>query len=604
MTDSVSGRTGSGARRSGGGCATALGVALILAGGLFLWTNLADAPLALLVLDLLPLAAVWWPLLLVLWGVWKLSVRLRTGRARFGCWEGALLVLILLVGTGLTLGQRAIESQGLEMRMTEVRRLVEEQSGRVAPHSFVTDHAVGLLPGDDFEVVLSLPTGNIRLEAAPFGQRPPANETPGEPADPQPAPGDESPEGAGNEPPVEVPEEAPAEEEAFEARLRLVTRVWAADAAEAAARAAAVRLRSGPPDLENAQFPIWVEDSGDTEVALELVGTLPAGAAVAARTERGSVRVEGPFQRVRIHSDGGPVEVRGTAGPASVTARNGAVWASAIGGALEIRARRAAVEVDSVTGTAAVEAEGAPVWISGAGAAVIVRGQDAAITVEDSAGPVEVETTISPVRLERIAGSALLRSDFGGVVAASVGGELRIRTESADVEVRGARGEVDVRAAGGALFFEEVTGPLAVTSGRGEVFASRLRGPARFTADAGALAVREFAGSLSVTAGDAEVDVWGVGVGDPGFGGDVALTTDRGNIRLTLAEGASFALSARTEAGAVESDFPLERQESEGVSVWESAGEAEAAAGARRVTLSTGRGDITVRAASDEGETR
>ena len=558
--------------RSGGGCGTAFGIGLVLAGGLFLWVNLTGTPLALLLLDALPLAAVWWPLLLVAWGAWKVITRLRTGRAGLGFGEVFLMLLFVLGGTVFTLAQRAIESQGLEPRLTEVRRLIEQQSGSFPVHAFVTEESVSLAAEGEVEILISLPAGNIRVEAASAAD-PAAPVTPGPESDGQEAPG-----AAG-----------------IEGRLQLVKRVWATDGQAAAARAAAVRLRTGPLDPGTRQFPVRVEDSGTSEVALELLATLPPGVRISAFTDEGWVRVDGPFARVEARTNDGPVEIRGTGGPVSLTVRNGAAWVSGIDGSLAVQARRAPVEVDGVAGTATVDAEGAPVWISGAAASVTVHGRNAPVAVEDSFGPIEIEAEISPVTLDRIGSSASVRSDFGDVVTRSIEGRVAVQTDSALVEVQRARSDVDVRAAGGTLVIDDVLGPLAVVSGRGEVRASRLLGPATFTGSAGRIAVREFTGALSVAGSDADLDV-----ATRTLGGAVSLVTARGDVRLTLPTSGDFALSVQTDSGEVDSDFALELRETGGASRWEG----QAQSGAERVTIRAGVGDVTVRTGPDAGANR
>ena len=558
--------------RSGGGCGTAFGVGLLAAGGLMLWVNLTDTPLALILLDALPLVAVWWPLLLVAWGAWKVIGRFGAGRAGPGFGEILLLLLCILGGTVFTLAQRAIESQGLAPRVTEIRRLIERQSGSFPPHAFVTEESVSLPATGEVGMLVSLPAGNIRLEA-----------------------GSAADLGALAASGRATDEQAVSGEAGFEGRLRLVKRVWAANREEAAARAEAVRLRTAPAEPGTRQFAVQVEDTGASEVALELFATLPPGVRVSAFTGEGWVRVHGPFARVDARTDDGPVEVRGTAGPVSLTVRNGTAWVSSIGGALEIQARRAPIEVDGVAGAATVNAEGAPVWISGAESSVTVHGRNAPVAVEESVGPIEIETRISPIRLDRIGGSAVLRSEFGDVVATSIEGPIEIRADSADLEVRRARSGVAIQASGGLLVLDGVAGPLTATSGRGEVRASRLSGPADFTGHAGSITVREFGDTLSIVSADAEVDV-----ATDALGGEVALVTERGDVRLALPSAGSFALAAVTDGGEVESDFALERQEVDGRSRWEG----RAGSGAERVTITTRGGDITVRAQPRPGDQR
>jgi DUF4097 and DUF4098 domain-containing protein YvlB len=557
--------------RSGAGCGTAFGIGLIVAGGLFLWVNLTGTPLALLLLDALPLAAVWWPLLLVLWGAAKVVTRLRTGRARFGLGEAFLLLLLVLGGTLLTLAQRAVESRRFEARLGEVGRLVEQQSGRFAQHRFLVDRVVPLPADGASDISVVLPAGNILVETASI---PP--ETTTVPDSPE-APTESGPEPAGGSAP----------NPRREARVRLVKHVWAADRAEAAAAAEAVRLVAGPAEGTPSRLEFRTENAGELEVALELLLTLPPGLNVAAVSGDGSIRIQGPFADVEARASDGVLEVGGSRGAVSLNARDGAVRVFGIAGDVRIRGRRAVVEVESVAGPTRVESDGAPVWVSGAASSVTIRGRNAPVTVADSSGPVDIETRISPIRLDRIRGAAVLRSDFGDVIATSVEGPLQIRSESATLEVRGARSDVDVQTAGGALVFDDIAGSLTVTSGRGEVRASGLSGPANFMGNAGAIAVRGFTDTLSITGGDAEVDV-----ATSAVAGEIALTTDRGDVRLTLPSAGSFALSAETDSGDVDSEIGLERRDTDGTSRWEG----RAGAGTERVTISTRRGDITVEA--------
>lgn len=561
--------TGSGtpgdAPRSGSGCATGLGFGLIVGGGLFLWANLAGTSLVGLLLNVLPLAAVWWPLLLVAWGAFKLLGRVRTGRTRFGIVEVLLLLLLIVGGTGLTLAQRVIESQGLQSRVLEISRWADEQAGPFRQFVFVSDQAVAL-PVGAFQLPIALPAGNIVVEAAPVAA------------------------GASNPPPTETPVEPDPGGVEREGQLQLVKRVWAPDRERAAARADAVRLMAGPLDPESGQFPVRVEDSGESEVALELLLTLPAGVSVSARTGKGSLHIEGPFSRVEAHTGEGPVEVRGTAGAVSISARDGAVRVSRIEGSLEVRARRAVVEAESVAGPITVESDGAPVWISNAESSVRVDGRNAPVGVAHTAGPVEIETRISAITLDRIGDSALVRTAYGQVLATSVEGLLKIRTESAPVEVRKARAGLEIVGDGGSVVIEDVLGPTTVTSGRGEVHASRLRGAAKFSGRAGAITVRGFEDTLSIEGGDALVDVT-----TDVLDGPVSLQTGRGEVRLTLPAAGSFALSAETASGEVESDFALDRATGEGRSRWTGS----AGSGTPQVTISTERGDVNIRA--DQG---
>ena len=156
-----------GRRGSGGGCATAFGLALILFGGFALWVNLAGADALVVLLSLAPLLAVWWPAALVLWGIGKVAQRLATGRSRMGAGEVVLLLLVVFLGLALTGGRRLLEGLGLEARFGEVRHWIAEQAEPLPQHAFVRDLRVALPAEGPATLEIELPAGGVIVEAVP-----------------------------------------------------------------------------------------------------------------------------------------------------------------------------------------------------------------------------------------------------------------------------------------------------------------------------------------------------------------------------------------------------------------------------------------------------
>ncbi len=578
-----------GAVRRGSGCATALGAALILVGGLALAINLAGARLALWILDLLPHLAVWWPAILILWGVWKVGTRLRTGRARFGFVEIVLLVLLVVFGTGLTFARRIIEGHDIRFRLTELSRWAEDQASPRPQQVFVEERKISVPTAGSVEIALELPRGGILVEAAlptePTAVTPPASRAGGEPI-------------AADSPAAEPPAAGSAPPAPREVRLTLTKRVWAENRREATSRAETVRLTSstaenGAPD-DGHRIVIGVEDDGDSEIALDLVVTAPPGVAISAVSGRGPIRIRGPFSDVTARGSGGVLEVEGALGEVFLSARDGVVWAAGIGGPLRIRGRRAVIEVESVERAVSVESDGAPVWIADAAGRVTVTGEDAPVEISEAVGPVEVKASIAPVSLRGIAREARVRSDYGPVLAASVAGALTIRAESAVVEVRAAGSGVDISQSGGILLVDGISGNTKIASGRSEVLASGLSGPVVIAADAGAVTVREFRGPLSLDGGDADLEAT-----VDSMEGEISLHTGSGDIALRISAGEPFTLRVDPGVEEVVSDFELESvRESdhpgdppEEYLVWRNA----EAAGGPLVSVSTTTGEIVIR---------
>lgn len=603
-------------RRGGGGCATGVGVLLILFGGVALWWNLAGFDALFLLLAYAPLAAAWWPAALVLWGLVKVFQRLRTGYSRFGFGEAVLLVVVLLLGLSLSAGRSLLENLGLEMRFGGVRRWIAEQSRPLPQHAFVRERVVSLPATGPATLELVLPAGSILVDAAALpagaGDLPPAA-SPRTGAGESPDEGEEDEEVAddgedANDDEGEDDSEGDAEDRSGgaggpagetgarrEAALTLGIRVRAPDAETAAARAGEIRIVESRPDgagspvvrlrvvdprgvspdsppgsptgsgahRSRADDPLGLRFS---EAALDLTVTAPPGISVTARSERGAVRVRGPFAAVSVDAGDGPVEITGARGEAAIVARDGPVRAHRLGGPLRVRARRAPIEVGETGGAVSVDSAGAPIRISEVAGPVTVRATRGLVDIEGAGGAVSVDTRLAPVTLRGLAGGAEVRSEYGSVFAVGVAGGLDLRADSGAVEVRG------------------VTGGARITAGAGPVLLS---------AAAGEIVVR--------SAEDADLDVRLDGPldGEPGSTAPVTVTTAGGEVWLELPEGRSFALRADTDSrdrtGAVESEIPLERTDRTDGDGADWVGSVGAASPSAPVSIRTGGGDLVVR---------
>lgn len=574
------------ARRSGGGCATGFGVVLILVGGLALWWNLAGIDALFVLLSYAPLAAVWWPAVLVLWGLVKVAQRLRTGYSRFGFGEVVLLLVVLLLGLGLTAGRSLLENLGLEMRFGGVRRWIAEQSRPLPQHAFVRERVVSLPAEGPARLELVLPAGSILVDAA---DTPPAPEDPSAP----PATGGEAEEAGGTEA-AATDAGGPATADSSEtvpreAVLTLGIRVRAPDAAAAAARAGEIRIVESRSDGGGGPVVrVSVEDrretaSGDptgggrtrdddrlrfAEPAFDLTVAAPPGIAVTAESDRGAVRVRGAFAGVSVEAGDGPVEIAGARGEVSIVTRDGPVRARGLGGPLSVRARRASVEVEGAGGSVSVESAAAPIRISGAEGSVSVRATRGIVDIAGAGGAVRVDSRLAPVTLRGVGGGAEVRAEYGGVFAVGVTGGLDIRTDSGAVEVRGAPDGARITAGDGPVLLADAAGEIVVRS-----------------------------------AGDADLDVRLAARRGP-FG-PVTLTTDGGEVWLELPETGAFSLRADLGSGddgtgEVESDLALERAEEDDDSVWLGAHGA-ASETAAPVTIRTAGGDLMVRSVVRSG---
>ena len=568
---------GAGGRRgSGGGCATAFGLALILFGGFALWVNLAGADALVVLLSLAPLLAVWWPAALVLWGLGKVVQRLATGRSRTGAGEVVLLVLVVFLGLALTGGRRLLEGLGLEARFGEVRHWVAEQAEPLPQHAFVRELRVALPAEGPATLEIEMPAGGVIVEATEAVRPPPGG-------------AEATAEEAGDA--AEAPEVGGPPREAA---VRLGIRVRAADRARAEARTERIRLvetrPGGDRDGDRGVVRIGIEDDGGTEAAFDLTVEAPPGIGVSAATDRGAVRIRGAFARVSAETGGGPVAVEGARAEVSIVGRDGPVRAEGLGGALTVRARRAPLTVEGVAGAVSVESSRAPMWISSVAGPVTVRADGGAVEVSGAGGAVEVDARLAPVSLVGVEGAAEVSVEYGGVFAVGVAGALDVRAESGRVEARGIGGGARITA--GAK-------PVLLSDAAGEVFVQ--------SAGEADLDVRLAGGSATGGSATGESATGESESGESAFGGPVTLTTGGGDVWLELPPAGAFALSAEVAgavgAGEVESDEALgevSRVGEGGAARWTGLLGTGGAGDPAPVSVRTGGGDLTIRAAGPE----
>jgi DUF4097 and DUF4098 domain-containing protein YvlB len=154
-----------------------------------------------------------------------------------------------------------------------------------------------------------------------------------------------------------------------------------------------------------------------------------------------------------------------------------------------------------------------PAWM-----ALDISGVYTDITIAGARGPISAETVQGDVSAEGGEGLVSVKSVQGGVSVTGAKGRIEANSVNADVEVRRSSGEISTETVNGGI---DLVGTDATT--------------------------------LTATSvnGDLTYD------GPLHSGGRYALSTHNGDITVTVAEGASAAVSVSTFNGEFESDFPV-----------------------------------------------
>jgi DUF4097 and DUF4098 domain-containing protein YvlB len=165
---------------------------------------------------------------------------------------------------------------------------------------------------------------------------------------------------------------------------------------------------------------------------------------------------------VEVSASDGPVSVSGVGGAVEVSTRGGAVTVAGTPRRIEVSSMGGGVVVDARTGSLEISALGGPVRVSGS---VVGRTE-----VNALGGPVELLGTVNDVQVNSLG---------GGVRIASASGRVEVTSVAGNVEVRGSRLRGSVSSVSGNLLVistAPLAGALSLESHSGDV---ELRLPAR-----------------------------------------------------------------------------------------------------------------------------
>jgi DUF4097 and DUF4098 domain-containing protein YvlB len=260
-----------------------------------------------------------------------------------------------------------------------------------------------------------------------------------------------------------------------------------------------------------------------------------------------------------------------------------------------------------VTGAADLRTSFAALTVDDVGRLVAVN-NNGRVAGTKVGGPAEVRTSFGSVELSQVKGDAVVVNSNAAVTLRDVTGSADVRTTFGRIEVRGAprgvravggNGEVAVSDVGpaflktsfGLVQADRVAGSLEVENSNGAVRASGVKGDATVRTSFGGVVlsgvegrvveVRNQNGAVEVDAGASPCT-------------RIGLATSFGSIRVRLAPGGGYDLSARTSFGSIRSDLPIAASGAVGGD----AIDGKIGAGGCAVTLTDTNGSIEILAAA------
>jgi DUF4097 and DUF4098 domain-containing protein YvlB len=519
------------------GCALIAGVLLVLLGVLFLWNNLVgDFSMVRFLARVVVWFSTYWPLLLIVWGIFKLYRRITApelSRLSFG--EVLALVAIVVAGLGMRAGRRAFDELSREVSWNEMIGVLGPDVLGPA-HEFAESRSFALSAEH-------LTIDNLRGSLLVSGT-------------------DQS-----------------------DLKVRLTKRVHRFSEREArrVAELATVRYHEG---ADGARLEVAQDGPGFAEIDLEL--RMPRTTGLTIRSRRGPVTLsslsggvevgtsDGFIQGeelsggIRVETSHGPILLERLVGPVEARNRYASIRISAVQGDVVVENRNGNVAVEDVSGGARIENAHGVVRASSVEGPVEIEAHHSEVSVESTRSDVDAVTSYRPLYVRGARGSVRLENKNGPVIVRDVGGDATVKTRHRSIFVSHVSGLVDIEGELSAVTVGEVDGPITIESSNEDV---------RVTDFGNTLDVRSTHASLFVTT--------------PRLGGAVHLRSTYGSVELALPVSVSLRVEARSLDGELTNDIPgleLTTDEEESGTVWHG----EVGRGEQPVTVETSYGDIVL----------
>jgi DUF4097 and DUF4098 domain-containing protein YvlB len=535
------------ATRARSGCALVLGVLLIAVGILFLAHNLLGWSTFIFLRRGLMLFADYWPVLLVGWGVFKIYERF-TAPERARVSAGEVVLLLLLVGTGLTLraARRVMAEFSSEAPFDEFLELAELEELAGPAHRFTEESSFDL--GTATSLVVENAEGSVTVTGRPG------------------SPGSE------------------------DARVEAVLVKRIRDASESAAeeRAAGVKLdfQTGG---ESPRLTVSVGTDRGGRIESDLKLTIPEGCSLTLRNRRGPVVVSGLGAGAEIETSQGEVEVENVRGGLRARTSHAAIRARGLSGRVELRNRHAEIDARNLEGDLTAETGNAAIVVEDVQGAVILENRNGSVRAARVGGALEIRAENTEVAVEDAKAAVSVRTSSEPVFVRGVAGSLNIGSRGAVIQAREIEGDVDITAEHEPVTIAMVQGAVKIHSRPSEVTADDIRGAIEIDGPEDRVRVSNFGSSLSVRSSHAELRV-----GTGKLSGAISLESTYGDVELDLPPDASARIVGRSRDGDLQSEVEgLELEEASDGSgrKWEGT----LGSGSHSVTLATSHGDIRLR---------
>lgn len=255
----------------------------------------------------------------------------------------------------------------------------------------------------------------------------------------------------------------------------------------------------------------------------------------------------------RLDNSFGAVEVTGNDGDVTISNGNGAITVSDVTGRVNVKDRFGRIVVTKAGQGATIVNNNGAITLNDSGGASNVTNSFGAVTATGVRGDLTIRNSNGAVEANSVTGSAWLTNSFGAISASQIGKSLDATGSNGAVRASRVGGTATVRNSFGATEIQDA-GAVDVTSGNGAVKAQGVHGAAKVHTSFGGITIENVTGPV-----DASNSSGSITVSSNAAGGcqPITLKTTFGPIKLMLPENVNYNVSASTNFGGINTDFPL-----------------------------------------------
>jgi hypothetical protein len=268
-------------------------------------------------------------------------------------------------------------------------------------------------------------------------------------------------------------------------------------------------------------------------------------------TNNGKVVFTGGRGKQRIEDSFGDVEVTRNDGDVTIVDSNGRVTASDVTGTLDVRdnfgdinvtnigkrldvnAGNGDVTATNVTGPVSINNSFGKVTVREAKADVTVHHENGGVEATGVAGTADLRTTFGPIKFSRIGKGATVHGQNSEITGDTVGGPATVDTSFGGIELHNVKGGARATAGNATIRLADIGGEVYAKTSFGGVTVEDVAEPITVDNESGSVTVRAKAGKKCQP---------------------ISLTTSFGPIKVFVAQGMGYDVTARASFGRITSE--------------------------------------------------